>query len=58
MVVIAFISTALLTFIVGATLGIYVGYHSALSEYGIDTKKENHKKVKEMSEEELRANIL
>lgn len=58
MVFIAFISTALLTFIVGTVLGVYAGYHSALSEYGIDTKKENHKKVKNMSEEELRANIL
>ena len=58
MVVIAFISTALLVFIVGLFLGAYAGYHSALSEYGIDTKKENHKKVKDMSEEELKANIL
>lgn len=58
MVFIAFISTALLTFIVGIFLGAYAGYHSALSEYGIDTKRENHKKVKDMSEAELRANIL
>lgn len=43
MVVIAFISTALLTFIVGTILGTYAGYHAALSEYGIDTKKENRK---------------
>ena len=44
MVTIAFISTALLAFIVGVILGIYAGCNAALEEHDIDTKKENHKK--------------